>query len=382
MDAGIAGFVKPGFEGVRDAFLRNFEEHEDVGAACAVYWRGEPVVDLWGGLADAEAGLQWREDTICIVFSCTKGITAIVANRLIEAGLLDPDVPVAHYWPEFGAAGKSEIPLAWVLAHRAGLPIIEGEYTLEEVLDGGAVIRGLAAQTPCWTPGETHGYHLRAFGWLLREVIDRVSDVPYSELVQRDLSEPLGLALWVGLPDAEHARCAKLVTPPSTTSKLEKVLGSDSLTVRALAGPAGHFDYDARWDRPEFRRAVLPSSNGHCDARSLARLYGACVGDVDGHRLLSRETALRARRTQSKGKDAVLIVPTHFGLGFSLPPMLSAACPASCFGHPGAGGSLGFADAEREIGFGYVMNRMKVGLEPDPRAQSLVEALYASPAIA
>jgi CubicO group peptidase (beta-lactamase class C family) len=242
------------------------------------------------------------------------------------------------------------------------------------VLDGGAVIRGLAAQTPYWTPGEKHGYHLRSYGWLMREIIDRASGVPYSELVQRDLAEPLGLSLWVGLPDAEHPRCAKLVPPPSAASKLAEALGGDSLTVRALAGPAGHFDYDSRWDRPEFRRAVLPSSNGHCDARSLARLYGACVGDVDGQRLLSHETALRARRTLSEGKDEVLLVPTRFGLGFSLPPMLGAACPASCFGHPGAGGSLGFADPEARLGFGYVMNRMHLGAEPDPRPHSLVKA--------
>ncbi|MBW2499927.1 MAG: beta-lactamase family protein [Deltaproteobacteria bacterium] len=372
----IHGRVAEGFEAICEAFEENFERHGDVGAACCVYLEGETIVDIWGGVADPAAGREWQEETTQLVFSATKGATAICVNRLLELGMLELDAPVARYWPEFAAAGKAEIPLRWVLSHRAGLAAVDAELTLDEVLAWDPVVEAIAAQAPNWEPGTTHGYHARSYGWILGEVVRRVTGRSIGRYFAEEIADPLGLAFWIGVPEAELDRCARLIPPTGGSPSVAELLGSTSLTARVMSGPSDLFHYDEMWNRAEVLMAEMPSSNGVCDARALARMYAATIDELDGVRLLSPETLATACQEQSKGPDEVILTPTRFGLGFSLPPMLALGCGDRSFGHPGAGGSLGLADPEARIGFGYVMNQMLFDPAGDPRSTGLLRALY------
>jgi len=379
----VSGHVTPRFARVRDAFARNFVEHGDVGAACAVYWRGELVVDLWGGLADREAGTPWDRDTLALVFSTTKGLAATCVMRLVECGLIDVDAPIARYWPEFAAAGKGSIPVRWALCHKAGLADVPGTFTLEEIFAWEPVVTAIARQAPNWEPGTQHGYHMRSYGWIVGEIVRRVTGRTLGRYFADEIAAPLGLELWIGLPEAMEARVASLIpappiADPGMRSFLEARLGADTLLGRVFAGPSNLFAYDTRWNRREFHAAEMPSSNGTGTARAVARMYAAIAGEVDGVRLLRPDTVERARLVQSEGTDAVLGLPTRFGLGYMLPPALSLTAAPTALGHPGAGGSLGLADTEAELGFGYVMNQMQLGMTGDPRSAALVEAVYAS----
>jgi len=380
--ADLHGSVAPGFERVRAAFARNFDEHGEVGGAVCVVLDGRRVVDLWGGSADPLTGEPWLSDTLALVFSTTKGITAACIAMLVERGELEVDAPVARYWPEFAAAGKQDVTLRMVLSHRVGLPAIDGDFTLEEVLGHDAVCAAIAAQAPAWPPGSKHGYHVRSYGWMLGEIVRRVTGETLGAFIAREIAKPLGVDFFLGLPEEQEVRVAPIIAPPKETDPKaialrEQFMGPDTLLGRALSGPSNLFEYGPMWNTRALHAAEMPSSNGICSARGLARTYAALVGEVDGVRLLSRESVARACEVQSEGSDAVILVPMRFGLGFSLPPSLPPACPESCFGHAGAGGSLGFADSRRRLGFGYVMNQMKLGLVGDARASGLTEALYA-----
>jgi CubicO group peptidase (beta-lactamase class C family) len=370
----LRGTVNTGFEPVREAFARNFSGHGDIGAACCVYRHGEPVVDLWGGLADPVHGNAWQEDTLQLVFSAAKGPTAVCIHRLAEQGLLDLDAPIAHHWSGFAAAGKGQITPRMVLAHRAGVAAIDAPLGLAEVLAWEPVIAAIERQAPQWPPGSAHGYHARTFGWILGELIRRITGLSAGQYLRRELCEPLGADYWVGLPAAQLPRCARLV-PPDTAHSAAAVLGAESLTVRVMTGPSGLFGYNEMWNRPELLAAEMPSSNGVGSARALARLYAACIGEVDGIRLLRPATVQAAVQAQSRGPDRVILLPTCFGSGFSLPPMLPPRCGPGAFGHGGAGGSLAFADPDSGVAFAYVMNRMRFDPGGDPRAASLVDAL-------
>jgi CubicO group peptidase (beta-lactamase class C family) len=312
-------------------------------------------------------------------------VTSLAVLVLVDAGELDVGSSVARYWPEFAANGKADIRVSDVMSHRAGLAEVEGRFTLEEVCVGSAVVEALAKQAPQWTPGSAHGYHVRSYGGLLGEVVRRVTGLRFGAVLARELAAPLGLAndLFVGLPAAQDPRVARLLPAPEPSDPKERELrarfmGPDTRLGRALSGPSHLFEYGEMWNTRLLRGAEMPSSNGIATARALARVYAAQVGAVDGVRLLTRETALRFRAVQVDGPDLVILVPTRFGLGFALPPMLSPECPVGCFGHPGAGGSLAFADPDARIGFGYAMNQMQMGLTGDARAASLVRAVYDS----
>jgi CubicO group peptidase (beta-lactamase class C family) len=379
----VCGSVSPGFEAVRDAFEANFAHHGEVGAACAVYRNGQPVVDVWGGVADARSGRPWERDTVALVFSTTKGVTATCVHLLAERGELDVDAPVAHYWPEFAAEGKGQIPVRWILSHRAGVAAIDAELTLEEVLAWDPVVAAVAAQKPNWEPGSAHGYHVRSFGWALGEIVRRISGRSLGRFLADEIAGPLGLDFWIGLPEAIEPRCAALLPPrldPEPGERedtiLDKVMAAHPLMRQALTGPSGRFAYDEMWNRRDLHAAEMPSSNGIGDARSLARLYAALVGEVDGRRLLRPETLAAATAVQSQGPDRVILAPTAFGLGYSLPPMLGPAAGRRSFGHMGSGGSLAFADPEAGIGFAYVMNQMHFDLTGDARSEALVRAVY------
>ncbi|TMA33429.1 MAG: beta-lactamase family protein [Deltaproteobacteria bacterium] len=379
----VHGAWAPGFEGVSAAFARNFAEGE-VGAACCVYWNGEPVVDVWGGLADRDAGRPWQRDTAALVFSSTKGVTAALIHLLAQRDQIELDAPVARYWPEFAANGKQSITVRHVLTHRAGVPAVDGTLTLDDVFAWYPVCAAIAAQKPVWLPGTQHGYHARTFGWILGEVARRVTGATLGQLLAKEAAEPIGLELWIGLPEAIEPRVATNYTAPEPTDPQQRALrarfmGPDTLLGRALEGPSGVLPYGPIWNTRALHAAELPSSNGIATARGLARFYASLIGDVDGvHRLLSPRVVAAAAASQVQGPDKVILMPTHFASGFALPPMLSADAPDTAFGHPGAGGSLGFADPASGLAFGYVMNQMQLGLAGDPRAERLVSAAYAS----
>jgi CubicO group peptidase (beta-lactamase class C family) len=379
----VHGAVEPRFARVRAAIAENFTHHGEIGAACAVYHRGRPVVDVWAGTADQERGAPWAQDTAVLVFSATKGMTAACVLRLVESGVLDLDRPVAAYWPEFAAEGKAAIPLAWIASHRAGVPAVDATLTLEQVLAWDPVVAAIAAQRPEWEPGTRHGYHVRTYGWILGEIVRRVTGKTLGRLFADEIAGPLGADLWIGLPEHEEKRVARLIPPPplpdpDARAAFARMMAPDTLLGRAMTGPSSLFHYDEMWNRRALHATELPSSNGIGTAHALARVYAALAGEVDGVRLLSPATLAAARAVRSDGPDAVLMLPTRFGTGFMLPPALTPTAGPAAFGHPGAGGSLGLGDADAEIGFGYVMNGMQLGVSGDPRATRLIEAVYAS----
>ncbi|HKA15454.1 MAG TPA: serine hydrolase domain-containing protein [Myxococcota bacterium] len=379
----VHGAWARGFEWVGEAFAKNLAEGE-VGAACCVYWNGECVVDVWGGLADRDAGRPWQRDTAALVFSSTKGVTAALIHLLAQRDQLELDAPVARYWPEFAANGKQWITVRHVLAHRAGLPAVEGALTLDDVYAWHPVCAAIAAQKPEWEPGTAHGYHARTFGWILGELVRRVTGATVGQLLAKEAAEPLGLELWIGLPEDIEPRVATNYTAPEPAEPEQRALrakfmGPDTLLGRALEGPSGVLPYGPIWNTRALHAAELPSSNGIATARGLARFYASLIGDVDGvHRLLSEPIVAAAAAPQVEGPDKVILVPTRFASGFALPPMLSLDAPDTAFGHPGAGGSLGFADPASGLAFGYVMNQMQLGIAGDPRAERLLSAAYAS----
>jgi CubicO group peptidase (beta-lactamase class C family) len=369
------GDAEEGWGGVRDAFVAKFEDHGEVGAAVSVYADGRKVVDLWGGVADPSTGREWTEDTLVTVFSSTKGVTAVGANVAIERGLLDPDATVASYWPEFAAAGKDTITVRQVLSHQAGLPLVEGDFTLEEALTWEPIVAALAAQAPLWEPGTQHGYHMRTYGWLVGELLRRVTGRPTpGTFLRQDVTAPLGVDFFVGLPEAQEHRVARLVPPSTSLKEALAPFGDSLLLARVFSNPGGHFDYDEMWNTRQLRACELPSSNGVGDARGLAKLYASCIGDVDGIRTLQPATVAAATTEQACGQDAVIMVESCFGLGFMLGKSFGLANPRSCFGHAGAGGSLAFADPETGVAFGYVMNDLRFDNTGDPRSQTLVQA--------
>lgn len=371
----VHGFSEGPFGPVADAFVANFDSAGEVGAAVAVYLDGRPVVDLWAGTADAGTGRSWSRETVVGVFSCSKGVMATLVNLLIQDGRLDPDQPVARYWPEFAAAGKGSITVRELVSHQAGLPAIDGTFTLEEALSWHPIVDALAGSAPQWEPGTRHGYHMRSFGWLTGELVRRVTGKSPDAAVASMVGRPLGLDLWLGMPVAEQDRCARLIPPEPTGIDLREMFGPGSLQARVLTGPSDLFHYDEMWNRPQIRSAVIPSSGMITDARSLGRLYAGCVSTVDGVRLLDSGTVAAAAETQAQGPDAILAVETAYGLGYMVGPALPPSCPAGSFGHGGAGGSLGFGDPAGGVGFGYVMNRMRLDLD-DPRAAGLTAAVY------
>lgn len=382
----VDGHVEPGFEGVRDAFAANLTSGRDVGAGCCVHVHGRKVVDLWGGSFDRAGTRPYGAGTLQLVFSTTKGVTAVLMALLVQRGLVDPEAPVAQYWPEFAAEGKGAITIGQLMSHQAGLPTIDGKMALAEVLAWEPIAGALAAQRPLWEPGTKHGYHALTYGWLAGEVIRRVTGKSVGECVQAELAGPLGLELWIGLPPALEDRVSPVIPAPppdpEVAAAMAAMLGPDPLVTRALslngAFEAAGEEFGSTFNRPDVHAAQVPAANGITNARSLSRLYAALIGDVDGVRLLTDDTVERVRALRVQGPDACIMIETAFGLGFMLHGSMNPYAGPGSFGHPGAGGSVAFAQPERGLAFGYVMNRMDNNLAGDVRVSTLVDATLAA----
>ncbi|WP_329127937.1 serine hydrolase domain-containing protein [Streptomyces sp. NBC_01465] len=386
MDVQVQGTVADGFEPVRDAFVRNFEQRGERGAAVTVYRDGHKVVDLWGGTRDVDGAEPWAVDTVQIVRSVTKGVAAAVPLLLHQRGQLDLDAPVSTYWPEFKAGGKERALVRHLLSHRAGVPVLDRPLTPQEARDGVSGPRAVAAQQALWEPGTDHGYHAHTYSWLVGELVRRVTGRGIGQWVAEEIARPLALDFWIGLPAEEEHRAGRLgpVEPPAVGGELklrpkravtEAYADTASLTRRAFGAISPAPDEND----PLYRGAELPGATGNSTARALARLYAAMIGPVDnGSRLFAPATLALARTEESAGPDRVLVVNTRFGLGFMLHGSASPLLGPGSFGHPGRGGSLGFGDPESGIALGYVTNGMQKGVTADPRAQALVRAVRAA----
>ncbi len=382
----IGGHVKDGFESVRDVFVENFNSRGEVGASCAVMVGDELVVDLWGGDTAPDAGRDatgsapYTPRTLQMVASATKGAMAICVLRLVDQGKVDLDAPVAsHYWPEFGANGKSKITVRQALAHRAGVPCLDEPLTLEDVVAWYPAAAKVAAQAPVWEPGTAHGYHALTHGWLVGELIRRVTGQMPGDFLAKEVCEPLGLDLYVGLPATEVDRVAPLALPVPVEGATPdgfstRMLTPGTLAFRSFFVQDGLFGW---MNLPELWQAQLPSANGMGTARSLAKMYAACLGPVDGVLLVDPDTLADAVVPRSEGLDLVTGYETRYGSGFQLSFPFRPMSGPGAFGHYGLGGSVGFADRERGFSFGYAVNQMGAATPADPRSTALVEAVVA-----
>ncbi|MCH2171400.1 beta-lactamase family protein [Myxococcota bacterium] len=390
-EVSVQGVCDTRFRAVEEVFAQNFRDGGEVGASVCCVLDGHVVVDLWGGHADAERTRPWTRDTLVNVYSTTKGMTALCAHQLIEEGSLDPDAPVARYWPEFAAHDKGDLPVRWLLSHRAGLPGVRTPLPEEALYDWDRMAGALADERPWWEPGTDHGYHAVTFGHLVGEVVRRVCGESLGTSFRRRVAEPLGLDFHIGLNAIDDSRTAEMIgglgPPPSKTREV-KLKGPMADFMRDMADPTtltGAAFNNPRQPRGcvnsrAWRAAEIPAANGHGTAAAVARFYGALArgGELDGVRIVQPETLAAATVEQSFGPDRVLGgMPMRFGMGFMLRHDLMPLGPSlNAFGHPGAGGSIGYADPDVRLGFGYVMNRMRAGLTGGAGGYALIDAFY------
>lgn len=371
----LNGHCDPRFTPVADAFSALFEDPQERGAALCIQVGGETVVDLWAGSAGKEPGQDWQADTLLNLFSCTKTFAAVAALQLVGEGRLELDAPVARYWPEFEQAGKQGITVRQLLSHRAGLPAIREPLAPEALYDWTTMTAALAAETPWWTPGAEHGYAPITYGWLIGEVIRRVDGREPGAAIVARTARPLGLDFHIGLDDAEFPRVAHIARGKgnlgdAAAQRLLRTMMTDAaaLSTRAFTNPPSVL---TSTNKLEWRRMSQPAANGHGNARSLAGFYS---GLLQG-RLLDDALLAELTREHAVGEDRALLTCTRFGLGCMLdqPTVANATygLGPQAFGHPGAGGSIGFADPERELAFGFVVNTLGPYVLMDPRAQRL-----------
>ena len=380
---GIEGFVAPGFERVAEAFQINFTKDEELGAAFAAVRNGEPVVDIWGGLADARAQRPWSRDTLQLIFSGSKGLLATMMLILIERGVVDLDAPVSRYWPEFG---KHDILVRNVVSHTAGLPGNDAPLSLADLTDSVGMAARLAAQLRSDDPRAAHCYHALNFGWLCGEIIRRVSGRSPGRFFAEEIAGPLSLDLWIGLPETREARVSTLYLASNwgVAPFFDPTLWAHDPLVESIWGNPPLWGDPVRWS-PEtfawnnraFHAFEIPGAAAIGTARSIAAFYGALA--MGGAPLLSRETVEFGARTVADALDQVHGNRLRTGVGFQLQTELRPLGPPDdAFGHTGAGGSSHGAWPALQVGFSYAMNLMQDPTSGDQRALRLLDALHES----
>lgn len=369
----MAEYVDPAFARVKEVFHSNFEEgsaYPEIGAAFAAYAGGRQVINIWGGVADPASGRKWTEDTLVHVFSTTKGLLSVGAAMLADQGRLSYDDPIAHYWPEFAAGGKQDITVAHVLSHQAGLNGFDEETTVEDLGDWNKIVARLAKQEPYWTPGTQTSYHATTFGYLIGEVIRRITGQMPRQFVTEVVAKPLGLDVSIGVPEKDWGRVATLTPPAPPPGGPPK---RDPIAARALTNP---MTSPAQTGTPFWRTAQIPAINGHVTAQSMARLWGTVAngGQIDGVRLLSSGAIDSMRKPLSTRPD-LMMGPGSWGAGVLINRGGLFGPNPKAFGNCGFGGSTGFADAEAGIGASYTPNRLFPSVLQDPRGMALANAL-------
>jgi CubicO group peptidase (beta-lactamase class C family) len=381
----IEGHFDARFAELREAFAANFSELDEVGAGLCVQIDGVRVVDLWGGHCDAARTQPWREDTLVNAYSVGKGVVAMLVLALVERGEIALDRPVAELWPEFAAAGKGAVTVRTLLSHRAGLPAVRERLPDDALYDWDRMCAALARQTPYWEPGTAHGYHVNTYGFLAGELVRRVTRVGVGEALARILTGPADADFRWGLAPRDHARVAEVVTAiPPLRDEAQWALAfppqgdaeRDRMIWHAYCNPSGISGFGAV-NTLAWRNAAIPSTNGHGTARGVAMLYAAFLrGGPSGARWVSDALRAEAVSIAADGDDRVTRRPSRFGLGFQLAqPSRPIGASPRAFGHFGYGGSLGFADPDARLAFGYLMNRPGERWN-NPRTERLLDALY------
>jgi CubicO group peptidase (beta-lactamase class C family) len=393
MHGRVSGYCDAKFQAVADSFVANFNERGEVGASVCVRIEGETVVDLWGGSFAADSDKAWDKDTLSIIFSCTKAATALCAHLLIDRGELDLYAPVTRYWPEFGTNGKEDVTVLMMLNHSVGLPAFREPIKEGGYYDWDYMIQRLEEEEPFWQPGTRNGYHMISFGWTVGELVRRVSGKSLGTFFREEIGEPLGLELWIGLPEEQEDRVSPMIpfVPDGTmpVSDFINALLSDPSSISSLSwlNSGGHV---ATLDSRQAHAAEIGGGGGISNARSLSNMFVplANQGRYASHQVISAESIARMSQiSMATQMDATLLIPTRFALGFmksmdnrrGKPGNTdSAILGDAAFGHVGAGGSIGFADPDDNLAFAYTMNRMGLGILLNERGQSLVDATYRS----
>ena len=372
----IHGFCEDQFEPVKKAFAENFKSGLDIGASLAVTIKGKYVIDIWAGFADEAQIKPWEKDTIVNVYSTTKVMTALCVLMLVDRGLLDLDAHVAQYWPEFAQAGKEELPVRYLLSHTAGLPGFDKRIQVETLYDWDTITNMLAAQKPWWKPGTKSGYHAITFGYLLGELIRRITGKTLGTFFREEVAEPLKIDFHIGLSENYDSRVGELIPPPPVDSQDDGNVDPNSIPIKVWSNPV----LTARETLTrEWRAAEIPASNGHGNARSVARVGAilACGGKLDDVKILSHKTIEKAIEEQIYGTDIVLLTPKRFGLGFGLVCKEDPISPnLRSFYWSGWGGSLLTMDLDDKLSWGYVMNKMMWTLTRGVRTDKIQEAIY------
>jgi CubicO group peptidase (beta-lactamase class C family) len=390
------GICKPGFERVAEAFQKNFDAKGEVGASVCLTVGGDTVVDLWGGTADQKTGTPWMKDTVSIVFSCTKGATALCAHVLASRGKLDLDAPVAELWPEFAKNGKEHATTRMMLDHSVGVPALRAKVKDSGPYEWDYMTGLLAEEAPFWEPGTRNGYHGFTFGWTVGEMVRRAAGVSLGTFFQNEIAKPLGLDFWIGLPEEIEPRVAPIIAYAYKAEEAKTPFMIDLATKRDSPAALFYFNVGA-WrtggaNTRAGRAAEIGAANGITNARGLAGMYAPLA--QGGAALVDGKTLARMGEvSMATHDDATLRIPTRFALGFMKsmdnrkrsvgaklfgPDVDSVIMGSAAFGHVGAGGSLGFADPAAGLSFGYTMNRMGPGLLMNERGQALVDAAYLS----
>jgi len=387
----ISGWCAPEFEALLAAFVENFADRGELGASLALVQGDEVLVDLTGGYVDRDRQKPWAPDTLCVVHSCTKAATALCLHLLIDQGRVALTDPVSRYWPEYDQAEKGDTTVAMFLNHTSGLPSLKETLKPGAFLDWDVMTETLAQASPLWTPGREHGYQMTTFGWLVGELVRRISGQSLGAFFRQWVAEPLAADFWIGLPRSEHHRVAKLarfkpqrgMAPAAFTRHLIK--DPESIPAKAYFNTGGF-----KADAPESYLAEFGAGGGLTNALGLARMYAplAQQGTSGDKQFMSPDQVQVMAETAVRGGiDRTLMMPTHFSPGFMKTmnnldrpggALESLILGPSAFGHAGAGGSLGFAEPELGLSFGYVMNQMGAGILLNERGQTLVDALYQS----
>lgn len=372
----IHGFCAPGFEAVREAFERNFDLEDEIGATASVILDGRTVVDLWGGWRDAACMRPWERDTIVCMMSVAKAVSATCLHMLVDRGLVELDAPVARYWPEFAQAGKEGVLVRHVLDHTAGLPILTERLHPRALFDHALIAEALARQAPLWPPGTKAAYHVHNQGFLIDEILRRVTGRTLPQFLREEVTGPLAMDYHFGLSQADQARCADFLQATEGTIFAARNGDPAKILSRAWDQLPDPLDLNAR----EWREATITSASGHGNARAIARLYGALArgGEMAGVRLMSRATLEQAITEQHNMVEQMMERQYHQALGFLLssPPIVWMGPGARSFGHHGVGGSIGLGDPDARLGFAYGMNKMHARFDNGPRARRLIEAVY------
>ncbi len=376
----VGGWCDPAFGLLREEFATNFAERAELGAAVCVFVRGAVVANLWGGWRDCDKQRPWTADTLVNVFSVGKGLLAACVARLTGDGLIDPDAPVARYWPEFATAGKAAVTVRQLLSHQAGVPALHRPLPPGSALDWSLMTRVLADEEPWWPPGSGHGYHVNTFGFVVGELIRQVTGMTPGTLLQRELAGPIGADVHIGLAASQHSRVADFIWGQGQTAANAAPAAADDtgMAVRAYANPPDFSGFGVV-NTAAWRSAEIPSANAHATAAGVARFYSALAGGgaLDGYRVADSSALAAAAEEQVYGEDLVLRRPTRFGLGFQLThPERPLGRGPRCFGHFGAGGSVGFCDPDAGLAVGYVTNQMGARWR-NPRNLALTDACYA-----